>query len=59
MASHPSERELGMHRNISRRDFLNGMAIGVGGLLAADPLLHAWMSTEFAPRKLQATIRQP
>jgi len=54
MASHPSERELGMHRNISRRDFLNGMAIGVGGLLAADPLLHAWMSTEFAPEKAPA-----
>jgi len=35
MASHLSERELGMHRNISRRDFLNGMAIGVGGLTAA------------------------
>ena len=37
MASHPNDHELGMHRRISRRDFLNGMAIGVGGLLAADP----------------------
>ena len=51
MASHPSECELGMHRNISRRDFLNGMAIGLGGLLAADPLMHAWMSAELAPEK--------
>jgi spermidine dehydrogenase len=51
MAPQPSDRELGMYRNISRRDFLNGIAIGVGGLLAADPLLHAWMSAEFAPEK--------
>jgi spermidine dehydrogenase len=29
------DRELGMHRNITRRDFLNGMAIGVGGALAS------------------------
>lgn len=28
------DRELGMHRNITRRDFLNGMAVGVGGMLA-------------------------
>src|SRR6202167_5859123 len=35
------DRVLGMHRNITRRDFLNGMAVGVGGVLAnpwlADP----------------------
>ena len=29
------DRELGMERPITRRDFLNGMAIGVGGLTAA------------------------
>jgi spermidine dehydrogenase len=28
------DRALGMHRNITRRDFLNGMAVGVGGVLA-------------------------
>jgi len=28
------DRELGMDRTITRRDFLNGMAIGVGGLMA-------------------------
>src|SRR5271170_7535844 len=33
-----SDRELGMHRAITRRDFLNGVAIGVGGTLAS-----AWM----------------
>ncbi len=29
------DRALGMHRNITRRDFLNGMAIGAGGALAS------------------------
>ena len=29
------DRELGMHRNITRRDFLNGMAVGLGGALAS------------------------
>jgi spermidine dehydrogenase len=32
------DRELGMHRAISRRDFLNGIAIGAGGALAS-----AWL----------------
>jgi spermidine dehydrogenase len=26
-------RELGMHRHVSRRDFLNGLAVGAGGTL--------------------------
>ena len=29
------DRDLGMHRKISRRDFLNGIAVGVGGSLAS------------------------
>jgi spermidine dehydrogenase len=29
------DRELGMHRKITRRDFLNGMAVGAGGALAS------------------------
>jgi len=29
------DRELGMHREITRRDFLNGMAVGAGGALAS------------------------
>jgi spermidine dehydrogenase len=33
------ERDLGMDRAITRRDFLNGVAIGIGGALTAD-LLH-------------------
>jgi spermidine dehydrogenase len=44
-------RELGMERRISRRDFLNGMAIGAGGILAAQPLLAKLVSEEFAPEK--------
>jgi spermidine dehydrogenase len=32
------DRELGMDRDITRRDFLNGIAVGAGGLLAA-----AWL----------------
>jgi len=34
-----SDKELGMHRGITRRDFLNGVAIGLGGM-AASPLLN-------------------
>jgi spermidine dehydrogenase len=40
-----------MHRDITRRDFLNGVAVGVGGLLAAQPLLGRMLSDEFAPEK--------
>ena len=29
------DRELGMDRAITRRDFLNGVAIGIGGALAS------------------------
>ncbi|HXY50961.1 MAG TPA: FAD/NAD(P)-binding protein [Terriglobales bacterium] len=40
-----------MERPISRRDFLNGMAIGAGGILAAQPLLAMLAPEEFAPEK--------
>jgi spermidine dehydrogenase len=50
------EDELGMNREISRRDFLNGMAVGagaslIGGTFAAEQLLAAGMLDEFAPEK--------
>jgi spermidine dehydrogenase len=46
------DRDLGMHRPISRRDFLNGAAIAVGGALARDPLLAAISSDqEYAPER--------
>ncbi len=43
------DRELGMRRTIPRRDFLNGVALAAGGVLAGDPLLAALMAEEFAP----------
>jgi spermidine dehydrogenase len=50
MDDEPRDRDLGMHRPISRRDFLNGAAIAVGGALARDPLLAAISSDqEYAP----------
>jgi spermidine dehydrogenase len=50
------DRELGMHCPITRRDFLNGVAIGVGGSLIggsllSDPLLAAFGPDDFAPEK--------
>src|SRR5216684_7591670 len=45
------DRELGMLRDITRRDFLNGVALAAGGVLAGDPLLAALMAEEFAPEK--------
>jgi spermidine dehydrogenase len=45
------DRELGMHCPITRRDFLNGVAIGVGGSLLGVPLLAAFGSDELAPEK--------
>jgi len=45
------DRELGMRCPITRRDFLNGVAVGTGGLLAADPLLAALLSEQAAPEK--------
>jgi spermidine dehydrogenase len=50
------DKDLGMGRDITRRDFLNGMAIGVGGsLLGAavrpEDLLAAGILDDFAPEK--------
>jgi spermidine dehydrogenase len=43
--------ELGMGRRITRRDFLNGVAVGVGGALGAEALLNAAALDDFAPEK--------
>ncbi|MGC2198481.1 MAG: NAD(P)-binding protein [Terriglobales bacterium] len=40
-----------MDRTISRRDFLNGVAVAAGGLLAADPVFAALAAAEYAPEK--------
>jgi spermidine dehydrogenase len=50
------DKKLGMGREITRRDFLNGVAIGVGGTLVAgeispETLLAAGALDEFAPEK--------
>ncbi|HXP40483.1 MAG TPA: NAD(P)-binding protein [Candidatus Acidoferrales bacterium] len=39
------DRALGMHRHITRRDFLNGMAVGVGGVLA-NPWIGGLLSAQ-------------
>jgi spermidine dehydrogenase len=46
------DRMLGMHRNITRRDFLNGMAVGAGGMLAS-PWLGALLSAQTSPASAQ------
>src|ERR1700726_1686396 len=47
------DRELGLRCPISRRDFLNGVAVGVGSTLVGDSLLAAAASgrDELAPEK--------
>jgi spermidine dehydrogenase len=49
MSEEKRDRELGMGRGITRRDFLNGMAVGVGGALGAETLLAAAALDDFAP----------
>jgi len=51
MTTDQRDRELGMDRRISRRDFLNGVAVGVGGLVAAQPLFAALAPVGFAPEE--------
>jgi spermidine dehydrogenase len=56
MVSDKKDRELGMHCPITRRDFLNGVAVGVSGALAGsalgtETLLAAAALDGFAPEK--------
>jgi spermidine dehydrogenase len=56
MSDAKRDRELGMTRSITRRDFLNGVAVGVSGTLlgsgiSSDSLLAAAVLDEFAPEK--------
>jgi spermidine dehydrogenase len=48
MADEKRDRELGMGCPISRRDFLNGAAVGIGGVLASQRVLAALAPSEFA-----------
>src|SRR3989440_8762965 len=56
MSDERKEKELGMGREITRRDFLNGVAVAIGGTLVGggigtDTLLAAAALDEFAPEK--------
>ena len=56
MSDEKRDRELGMGREIARRDFLNGVAMGISGALVAgaiepEGLLAAGALDEFAPEK--------
>jgi spermidine dehydrogenase len=56
MSERKKDRESGMERAITRRDFLNGVAIGAGGTLAgvalgAETVLAAAAHDEYAPEK--------
>ena len=42
-------RQLGMDRDITRRDFLNGTSIAVGGSLLATPLSQALAALDSSP----------
>ena len=44
------DKVLGMHRRIPRRDFLNGVAVSLGGLLLS-PRQSLGLEAEFAPEK--------
>src|SRR6516164_10911206 len=43
------DRHLGMHRDITRRDFLNGIALGAGGVLAS-----SWLGSLLAAQISEA-----
>jgi spermidine dehydrogenase len=46
-----TDRELGMNRRISRRDFLNGVALGTAGSLALPAWVRAWAAAEAIQRE--------
>ena len=51
MARDKDDKSLGMHRAIARRDFLNGVALGVGGTLLSPRTLLGLDGDDFAPEK--------
>jgi len=55
MSDNSRDRELGMNRKITRRDFLDGVAVAVGGsvLAASAPWMHGlgFADSTFAPEK--------
>ena len=51
MTTDKRDRDLGRDRKISRRDFLNGVAVGVGGAVAAQPRFAALAPVGSAPEE--------
>src|SRR5260221_4050332 len=51
MSETTRNQEWGMHCAITRRYFLNGVAVGAGGLLTADPLLATLVAEATAPEE--------
>ena len=47
----PSDADLGMDRPITRRDFLNGVALGLGGAALLPDALWAFPAEDWAPEK--------
>ena len=47
----PSDTDLGMDRPITRRDFLNGVALGLGGAALLPDALWAFPAEDWAPEK--------
>lgn len=45
------DHHLGMNQAITRRDFFNGVAIGVGGLVTVPAWMQALAEAEYAPEK--------
>ena len=51
------DRELGMTCPITRRDFLNGVAIAAGGVMTLPAWMEAMADAEFAPEKARGITR--
>jgi spermidine dehydrogenase len=52
MGQKRNDLNLGLHQPITRRDFLNGVAVGIGAsVISADPVLAAALADESAPEK--------
>lgn len=49
--NYKKDRDLGMNRAITRRDFLNGVALGAGGILTTPHWLAALDTPAYAPEK--------
>ena len=52
-----NDRKLGMDRDITRRDFLNGVSIAVGGSMLSAPLLQAHAAEEASSETLSAQMQ--